>query len=208
MLPYLRLGSIVAVLAIALGAAIGIAACRREAAPRATAGRPGFGGDFTLTNQDGQPFHLADLRGKAVLLFFGYTFCPDMCPMTLAHVMDVMKRLGEAGQDVVPVFVSLDPQRDTPAIIKTYVRHFSPTMIGLTGTPKELAAVAAKYHVTYTTLDTGTNDYLINHTTAIFLINRHGVLHDYVANDEPTDRLAAAVLAMLRDYPAADRESR
>jgi protein SCO1 len=205
-----RFGSIVVVLALL----VNLGACRRTPPPAqaedgsragARADRPDFGGDFTLTHDDNQPFQLTQLRGKAVLLFFGYTSCPDMCPMSLAHVIDVLKELGDARAEVTPVFVSLDPQRDTPATIKTYVTHFGPEVIGLTGTAADIARVAAQYRVSYNIVDSGatpgggSKDYLINHTTAIFLIDRHGVLRNYYANNEPVPRLAAAVLAVLPD---------
>jgi protein SCO1/2 len=184
----------VAVIALLAGAA----ACHRPAPP-ATDGRPDFGGDFTLIDTNGQTFELSQLRGKAVLLFFGYTFCPDMCPMTMAHVLDVMKRLGPARAEVVPVFITLDPPRDTPPVVKAFVSHFGPEVIGLTGSPPDIARVARQYHVSYTVMDGSTKDYLINHTTAIFLIDRQGGLRNYVAYNEPTDRLVAAVQAVLQD---------
>jgi len=182
----------------ALALLVSLAGCHRQ--PPAPADRPGFGGDFTLTNQHGQPFQLTQLRGKVVLLFFGYTFCPDMCPMTMAHITDVMTRLGDDRREVAPVFVSLDPQRDTPASIQAYVTHFSPELTGLTGSAAEIARVAGQYHVSYTTIDPGSKDYLINHTTAIFLIDRQGALRNYVAYNEPTDRLVAAVRALLQEH--------
>ena len=184
-----------AVILIAL--LVSVAGCHRPAPPAAD-GRPDFGGNFTLTDANGQTFELSQLRGKVALLFFGYTFCPDMCPMTMAHVLDVRKRLGPAGAEVVPVFITLDPPRDTPPVVKAFVTHFGPDVIGLTGSPPEIARVARQYHVSYTVMG-DTKDYLINHTTAIFLIDRQGVLRNYVAYNEPTDRLTAAVQALLQD---------
>ena len=195
-------------LIIVLALLVSLGACRRTQPPSARAApadRPDFGGDFSLTTDDNQPFQLTQLRGKAVLLFFGYTSCPDMCPMSLAHVIDVLKELGDARAEVTPVFVSLDPQRDTPATIKTYVTHFGPEVIGLTGTAADIARVAAQYHVSYNVVESGSTtgdgskNYLINHTTAIFLIDRHGVLRNYYSNNEPVPRLAAAVQAVLQD---------
>jgi protein SCO1/2 len=183
---------------VALALLVSVGGCHRR--PPAPADRPGFGGDFTLTNQHGQPFQLTQLRGKVVLLFFGYTFCPDMCPMTMAHITEVMTRLGDDRREVAPVFVSLDPQRDTPASIQAYVTHFSPDLTGLTGSPADIARVAAQYHVSYTTIGNDSKDYLINHTTAIFLIDRQGALRNYVAYNEPTDRLVAAVRALLQEH--------
>jgi protein SCO1/2 len=122
-----------------------------------------------------------------------------MCPLTMAHVLEVLKRLGPARADVVPVFITLDPPRDTPPVVKAFVTHFGPDVIGLTGSPPDVARVARQYHVSYAVVDPAAPDYLINHTTAIFLIDRQGVLRNYVAYNEPTDRLAAAVQAVLQD---------
>jgi protein SCO1/2 len=197
----LLLGSLLATGVLLTGAA----ACDRRPAPAAqtdakagASNRPDFGGDFTLTRHDGKPFRLADLRGKAVLLFFGYTFCPDMCPMTSARIMEAIGKLGDRRSQVVPLFVSLDPARDTPALIASYITHFGPDMIGLTGSPDEIARVARLYHVGYEKMpQADPANYLINHTTAIFLIDQQGALRDYFAYDEPTDSLAAAVQGVL-----------
>jgi len=161
--------------------------------------RPGFGGDFSLMNQDGRPFRLQDVRGRPVLLFFGYTSCPDMCPMTMSRIMTALDRLGDQASQVVTLFVSVDPKRDTPAALKEYVGSFSTPLIGLTGTEEEIARVAAMYHASFETVETGSPNYLINHTTAIFLIDRHGKLRQYFANDEDPDKLAAALQTVLKE---------
>ncbi len=99
----------------------------------ADAAQQTIGGDFSLTDHQGQPFALHDLRGKVVLLSFGYTYCPDVCPLNLSLSAQVIASLGERGRDVIPVFVSLDPKRDSPEVLARYVRYFHPAMIGLTG---------------------------------------------------------------------------
>src|SRR5258707_326992 len=117
-LPAMLLAAMAAA-AIALLAAAG---CERP--PHAARGReearPAFGGDFTLTTHDNQRFRLADVRGRPVLLFFGYTSCPDMCPMTMSRIMGALGRVGKRAPEVVTLFVSVDPKRDTPAVLKEY----------------------------------------------------------------------------------------
>jgi len=160
--------------------------------------RPGFGGDFSLTNQDGQTFHLQDVRGKVVLLFFGYTSCPDMCPTTMSRIVSALDRVGDKRSQVLTLFVSVDPKRDTPAALKEYVTSFNTPLVGLTGTPEQIAQVAAKYHASYEFVQTDSPNYLVNHTTAIFLIDREGQLRQYFAYNESPDGLAAAVGAVLK----------
>jgi protein SCO1/2 len=179
-----------------------LAGCGRQDGPGAVAAEadaPGFGGDFSLTNQDGRAFRLQDLRGKAVLMFFGYTSCPDMCPMTMSRIMSALETLGGQAAEVVTLFVSVDPGRDTPAALKEYVGSFSTPLVGLTGTKEEIARVAAAYHASFETVETGTPNYLINHTTAIFLIDRRGQLRQYFPNDEDPAKLAAALRAVLKE---------
>jgi protein SCO1 len=175
-----------------------LAACHRTPAPgMSEADRPGFGGDFTLTTADNQPFHLADVRGRPVVLFFGYTSCPDMCPMTMSRITGAVVRAGAKPSDVVTLFVSVDPKRDTPAVLKQYVASFKTPPIALTGTDEQIQRVAAAYHATYELVPTGTPNYLVNHTTAIFLIDRQGRLRQYFAFDEKPEVLGEALRTLL-----------
>jgi protein SCO1/2 len=186
-------------LVCAMAVIVSLAGCRQ---PQGVAGvsdeaRPGFGGDFTLTNQDNQTFRLQDVRGRPVMLFFGYTSCPDMCPMTMSRIAGALSRVGRPASEVVTLFVSVDPKRDTPAVLKEYVRSFGTPLIGLTGTDEEVARVAAAYHASYQTVPTGTRNYLVNHTSAIFLIDRQGRLREYFKYDEKPETLAAALKTVL-----------
>lgn len=170
-------------------------------APAATndAARPPFGGDFTLINQDNQPFHLNQVRGRPVVLFFGYTSCPDMCPMTMSRIAAALKLVGDGARGVTTLFVSVDPQRDTPAALKEYVGSFSVPVIGLTGTPEDVARVAAQYHASYQIVPTGTPNYLVNHTSAIFLIDQQGRLRQFFRFDEKPETLASALRTLLSE---------
>ena len=184
---------------VILASALSLSGCN-DRQPRPAAGeqrRPGFGGDFTLTDQDNQPFRLQDVRGRAVFLFFGYTSCPDMCPVTMSRITGALRRLGRDAAEVVTLFVSVDPRRDTPAVLKEYVSSFSTPLVGLTGSDEQVRRVAAAYHASYTYVPTGTRNYLINHTSAIFLIDRQGKLRQFFKYDESPDTLAAALRSVL-----------
>ena len=107
------------------------------------------GGPFRLTNHLGQTVTEADFRGKYMLVFFGFTFCPDICPTELQVMTHALETMGASGARITPVFVTIDPERDTPDVMKAYVENFGPNLVGLTGTPEEIAAVAKAYRVYY-----------------------------------------------------------
>ena len=128
--------------------------------------------DLTLTDQSGQPFALSQLRGQWVLLTFGYTTCPDVCPVTLAHLRQTRELLGAAGPAWRVVFASVDPARDTPEVLAGYLPHFGPDLVGLTGTEGEVAAAAAAYGVQYEKRDIQTAlGYLVNHSAFTYVID-------------------------------------
>src|SRR2546429_5433778 len=182
-------------------AIVALSGCR-EREPAASVredARPAFGGDFTLTSQDNQPFRLHDVRGRPVVLFFGYTSCPDMCPMTMSRVTAALSRVGTSASEVVTLFVSLDPKRDTPAGLQGYVASFSTPLIGLTGTDEDVGRVASAYHAAYQIVPTGTRNYLVNHTSAIFLIDRQGRLRQDFKYDERPELIAAALRTLLEE---------
>ncbi len=132
--------------------------------------------DFVLTNYDGQPFRLSDQRGRIVLLFFGYTHCPDVCPATLSTWKQVREALGDDADRVRFVFITVDPERDTPERLREHVTLFSPDFFGLTGTPEELEAVYKAFGVyreKVTTAETASS-YLVNHTARTYLLDQEG----------------------------------
>lgn len=154
--------------------------------------------DFTLTAHTGQRVNLSTFRGKLVLLFFGYTFCPDVCPMTLAKVAQALKRLGPKARQVQVLFISVDPDRDTPERLAAYVTFFNPTFIGMTGTPEEIAVVAARYGI-YSKKEEGTKatGYLVAHTAIVTVIDPQGyvrLLFPFgISPDEMADDLASLI---------------
>lgn len=134
------------------------------------------GGPFSLTDQDGKRVTDHDFRGKYMLIFFGYTFCPDVCPSELQVMSAALDELGAAADKIQPIFITIDPARDNPETLKVYVSNFYPRLIGLTGTDDEIAAVAKAYRVYYAKAQGSENktDYLMDHGTILYLMGPDG----------------------------------
>jgi protein SCO1/2 len=148
-----------------------------------------IGGPFELVDQDGKPVRDTDLRGRFLLLYFGFIFCPDACPTALVAMADAIERLGDAADRVTPVFITVDPERDTPAALKDYIGNFHPRLIGLTGSPEAIARAAKAYRVFYRRADnSGTTEYLMEHSSIVFLIGPDGryLTHFTHASDPET----------------------
>ena len=161
-------------------------------APRArevATGQPLVGGDFTLVNQDGQTVDQTLLNGKWSLVFFGFTYCPDYCPTTLGVLDAVKQQLGDDAKDLQIVFVSIDPERDTPQMMKDYLSSdgFPQGVIGLTGTPEQVAAAAKAYRVYYQKSGEG-EGYTMNHSLTIYLMGPDGKLHSTLTHDLGPDK--------------------
>ena len=161
----------------------GLAACDGRA-PGAAA-RPSFKGvDITgaeyarslaLTDADGQPRSLADYKGKVVLVFFGYTQCPDVCPTTMAELAEVKRQLGADGARVQGIFVTVDPERDTAALLKAYLANFGPDIVGLRGTSDEIKAAAKEFKVFYSKVPGKTDtSYTVDHTAGSYVFDTKG----------------------------------
>src|SRR6185295_8410835 len=158
-----------------------------------------IGGNFTLTDQNGQPFQLSQLQGKVALLYFGYTLCPDACPATLARLTRAYKLLGpQARNDVVTVFISVDSGRDKPQKMKEYLDYFDVNAVGLTGTKSQIDPVVAKYGARYEITDSGSAaGYLVNHSTSLYLIDQHGEVRYVFKHKDPPELIAAGVRQLL-----------
>jgi protein SCO1/2 len=128
-----------------------------------------LGGEFSLANANGEAFSLKDSAGQVRLLSFGYTHCPDICPMTLARYRAVLEALGDDAVKLQPILVSIDPARDSPEILHSYVSYFSPRIVGLTGTPEAIASVAKRYGV-YVSVKGDE----VSHSDYVYLIDRDG----------------------------------
>ena len=148
------------------------------------AGQPAVGGPFQLVNQDGQPVDQTLLNGKWSLVFFGFTYCPDYCPTTLGVLEAVQQQLGDQARDVQIVFVSIDPERDTPGALKDYLSSdgFPDGVIGLTGTPEQVKAAADAYRASYSRVEQG-ETYTMQHSLTIYLMGPDGRFRAALAHD-------------------------
>lgn len=133
-----------------------------------------IGGPFALVDQNGRLRTDKDFRGHWVLLYFGYTYCPDVCPTTLALMAAALGRLGAKAEKVEPLFVTVDPERDTPAVLKKYLAVFGPRFIGLTGTPAQIAQVAHAYRVYYAKHKLEGGTYSVDHSSVVYLLDPRG----------------------------------
>jgi cytochrome oxidase Cu insertion factor (SCO1/SenC/PrrC family) len=164
--------------------------------PVTVTGEAALGGPFTLEDTRGNAVTETVLNGHYSLIYFGYTFCPDICPLALQNMTQALQIAGPAADDVVPVFITIDPERDTKEVIGAYLGHFHPKMIGLTGTPEQIKAALSVYRV-YAAKSPGSEgkpDYLMDHTGYIYLTDKQG---RYVAHF-PKDATALDIANRLR----------
>lgn len=176
-----------------------------EAGGVKTAGQALVGGPFTLTDQDGKTVTDADFRGKYMLIYFGFTFCPDVCPTELQVMAGAVSKLGANTSKVQPIFVTVDPERDTPQVLAGYVKQFDPRLIGLTGTPEQIAAVAKVYRVFYEKVKEepaageaakdAAKDYTMDHSSVAYLMGPNGEFLTFfppgVSPDQMADKIAS-----------------
>lgn len=165
---------------------------------------PARAADFTLTAHDGKPFRLSDQTGKAIVLFFGYTSCPDVCPTTLYNFKKIRAQLTRQADQTRFVFITVDPERDTLERLGAYVTNFDPSFVGLTGTLNELEAVWKSYGV-YRAKQTGGTalGYLVDHTSRIYLIDPRGNLRVTYTDDTHADDIARDIRHLLEQSPRA-----
>ena len=157
-----------------------------------------IGGEFTLTSEKG-PVSLKDFRDKVVLISFGYTSCPDICPTTLAKISSVMDSLGESDAAAVQtLFISVDPDRDTPEKTHQYASYFHPSFIGLSGTPEEIALVAQKFKAFYGKIEVESEmGYTVGHTGSTYLLGPDGTVRTLISHDSTADEFVSAVRVIL-----------
>ena len=158
--------------------------------------------DFSLTDHNGQPRSLKDFAGKVVVLFFGYTQCPDVCPTTMSELVEVRKLLGKDGARVQAVFVSVDPERDTPAVLKAYMANFDPSFLALYTTPENLEATAKNYKIYFKKVDGKTaTSYTVDHTAGSYVYDTQGKLRLYTRYGTGAAPLAADIRLLLQEKP-------
>lgn len=158
-----------------------------------------IGGPFDLTDHTGARMNDDALRGKYALIYFGYTFCPDVCPTELGEIAVALDELGDAGDQVTPVMITIDPERDTPEILAEYVPLFHDRLVGLTGTVAEIKDVAEKYRVFYRRFeDPNFTFYLMDHTSFVYLIDPQGAVASMFRYGTPPEDMAAAIRQHMR----------
>ena len=185
--------------------AVGLAACDKASAPSAA---PQFRGvditgaeyarSLSLPDQDGRPRTLADFKGKVIVVFFGYTQCPDVCPTTMVDLAQVKKALGADGRRVQGVFVSIDPERDTPEILKAYMASFDPSFVALRGSVEQAQAAAKEFKVFFAKVPGKTEgSYTMDHTAGSYLFDPSGKVRLFVRYGAGADALATDIKALL-----------
>lgn len=153
-------------------------------------GQIAIGGPYALIDQDGRPRSGADFEGKYQLIYFGYSFCPDVCPTELALMAAAMDKLGLQQNRIVPIFISVDPARDTPSVLKKYLAAFGPRFVGLTGSPSALAQVEKEFRVYAKKEPLPGGSYSITHSSVIYLVGPTGKLVTFYSDETSPEDLA------------------
>jgi protein SCO1 len=181
--------------AIPLGIAVAMALVLSQPLVRAANSPVTIGGPFMLTSPEGTTVTDQTYRGKWLLVYFGFTSCPDSCPTALLEISAALEKLGLDADKVQPLFITVDPQRDTPAVMGIYTQSFDPRIVGLTGTPQQIAAVAREYGVYYEPrkIGPGAEDYVMDHGTYLYLMDAEGKFVRGLEADTPGERIAEAV---------------
>jgi protein SCO1 len=185
-----------------LAAAVAEFGCGGQQPPKVL----GIGGDFTLTDQNGMPFMLSSLHGDVVLIFFGYTSCPDVCPTTMSKIASVYRALGSDAARLKTVYISVDTKRDTPPVLKAYLTNFKTVnAIGLTGTIPQIDKVTSMYGAQYeidpVTAPDGTKTYSVGHTTSIYVLDAEGrarLIFDY---EDSVEDMTNGIRGLVREAP-------
>jgi len=182
---------------------VALSACSREGPSFKTSDVTGSaigGGPLALTDSTGKARTLADFRGKAVVVFFGYTQCPDVCPTTMAELTQVKKLLGAEGDRLQAIFVSVDPERDTPQILKAYMQSFDPAFVALRGTPEQVSAVAKEFKVFYAKVGdkAASAAYTVDHTAGAYIFDTQGRVRLFTRYGTGAPALAADIKRLLQ----------
>jgi cytochrome oxidase Cu insertion factor (SCO1/SenC/PrrC family) len=168
--------------------------------PVKTTGTANIGGPFTLVDHFNKTVTDADFRGRYMLIFFGYTYCPDVCPTTLTEISDALELLGKDAADIAPIFITVDPERDKPEHMKDYVKHFHPKIIGMSGSVEQVKNVAGVYRVFFQKArekDADPDDYLMNHSSTTYLMGKDGKFITHFSHGTSAKDIAAKIKSSL-----------
>lgn len=181
------------------GAAVLLVATPQEGQPVQSSGAALIGGPFSLVGADGKPVTDRDFRGRYMLIFFGFTHCPDICPAELQVIAQALEQLGDKAKKVVPIFITLDPERDTPEAMANYVKSFGPNFVGLTGSPEAIAAAAKAYRVAYSKVENkdSAGDYSVDHSALAYLMDPEGRYVTHFSYGLSADQMAEKLEKLL-----------
>jgi len=185
--------------------ALALAACGKDPAPQpdfrgSDITGAGFGKNLALHDHNGRAVTLDTFKGKLVVLFFGYTHCPDVCPTTLSDMASALALMPEnVAKKVQVLFVTVDPERDSPEVIKSYVPYFHPGFLGLIGTPEQVTQVAKEFHIVYRKhVEPGASDYLVDHSAGSYVLDTRGRLRLYLPYGHPPADIAHDLMELSR----------
>ena len=181
------------------GAGVLLVANPQGGQPVQSSGAALIGGPFSLVGADGKPVTDRDFRGRYMLIFFGFTHCPDICPAELQVIAQALEQLGDKAKTVVPIFITLDPERDTPEAMANYVKSFGPNFVGLTGSPEAIAAAAKAYRVAYSKVENkaSADDYSVDHSALAYLIDPEGRYVTHFSYGLSADQMAEKLEKLL-----------
>jgi protein SCO1/2 len=163
-------------------------------------GTPLIGGPFTLTSADGRTVTDQTYRGKWMLIYFGYTFCPDACPTALSNMSIALQKLGSEADKLQPLFITVDPKRDTRQVMSAYLESFDPRIVGLVGTQAQTDAVAKTYRVYFEPHKDGGDNYLIDHSAYFYLMDPDGKFVDVIEGVTPGDQMAERLRELISEH--------
>lgn len=198
-MPWRVLLIVAAAFLVGAFAAMALFAVRTPSGVLQSSGVAQIGGPFSLVDHTGKPVTDKDFRGKMMLVFFGFTHCPDVCPSELQVMAAALDELGDKADKVTPVFISVDPQRDTPEAMGDYVSIFGPRFVGLTGTPEEIAKAAKAYRAYYAKVEDekSADGYTMDHSAIVYLMNERGEYVAHFAYGTDADTMAAGIAKHL-----------
>jgi cytochrome oxidase Cu insertion factor (SCO1/SenC/PrrC family) len=189
----------IALVLLCVALALGVASLTYKPSTISGLGSALVGGPFTMVNQAGETVTEKSFAGHYMLIFFGFTYCPDVCPTELQVMTEALNQLGPEANKVIPIFVTVDPARDTPEVVNTYVANFHTRMVGLTGTPQQVADIAKAYRVYYQKVENLKNpqNYSMDHTSIIYLIGPDGTFQKHFSYETDPAKLALGIKEIL-----------
>ncbi len=181
--------------ALAIGLSVGLLFGERSGGG---SGKAAIGGPFELVDHTGRTVTEADFEGQYTLVYFGFTFCPDVCPTELQAMSVALDMLGDDAEAITPIFITVDPERDTVELMATYREHFHPRLQALTGSSEQIAAAAKTYRVYYAKVeDESSTEYLMDHSAYVYLMDRNGEYMKHFAPNTPPESYVEAIRAIL-----------